>query len=124
MVLAEPTWNYDCQRSNVYKHFTKELGTWLVVSHHVAFVPLKLTPVMPSGNMFCRALITIQIEQRPLFYNVKLLAVLFPLTLISSSRANRTGNVPFSMHELVCMRAIRATASLRPAGLPSLSQVT
>ena len=75
--------NIDCQRPNTYKHLTKDLGTWLMAGHHIAFVPIKLTPRKPSGDQFSRVLITVQIEQQPGFYTGKLVTVLFPLMLIS-----------------------------------------
>ena len=75
--------NFDCQRPNTYKHFTKDLGTWLMAGHHIAFVPIKLTPRKPSGDQFSHVLITVQIEQQPGFYTGKLVTVLFPLMLIS-----------------------------------------
>ena len=71
--------NFDCQRPNTYKHFTKDLGTWLMAGQHIAFVP----PRKLSGDQFSRLLITIQIEQQPGFYTGKLVTVLFPLMLIS-----------------------------------------
>ena len=65
--------NFDCQRPNTYKHFTKDLGTWLMAGHHIAFVPIKLTPRQLSGDQFSRLLITVQIEQQqPGFYTGKL----------------------------------------------------
>ena len=81
--VTEPSKNFDFQRPNTYKHFTKDLGTWEMVGHHIAFVPMELTPRMPSGAQFSRVLITMQIEQLPGFYTYKLMTVLFPLMLIS-----------------------------------------
>ena len=54
-----------------------------MAGHHIAFVPIKLTPRKPSGDQFSRVLITVQIEQQPDFYTGKLVTVLFPLMLIS-----------------------------------------
>ena len=54
-----------------------------MAGHHLAFVPIKLTPRKPSGDQFSRVLITMQIEQLPGFYTYKLMTVLFPLMLIS-----------------------------------------
>ena len=43
-----------------------------MASHHIAFVPIKLTPRKPSGDQFSHVLITVQIEQQPGFYTGKL----------------------------------------------------
>ena len=79
--------NFDYLRPNTYKHFIDDLGTWVVRNHHIAFLPLALTPKMPSGNKFSRALITIQIAQEPRFYLLKVVVVFFPVTLMSSCMA-------------------------------------
>ena len=63
--------NVDSRRPNTYKHFSNDIGTWSITNHHVAFVPIELTPMMPSGNKYSRCLITIQAQQKPLFYVLK-----------------------------------------------------
>jgi len=75
--------NFEWLRANTYKHFAYEIGNWKVVNHHIAFVPIDLTPPMPSGNKFTRTLITVQVEQMPRFYLLKTLIVIFPMTLVS-----------------------------------------
>ena len=80
---VKPSKNFDIRRPNIYKHFTKDMGTWLMTGHHIAIVPTKLTPRKLSGDQFSRVLIAVQIEQQPGFDTGKLVTVLFPLMLIS-----------------------------------------
>ena len=68
-------------RANMYKHSATRFGSWRYRSHHLAFVPIRLTPTMPSGDKFSRTLITINLEQVPTFYLLKVVVVVAPLTL-------------------------------------------
>ena len=54
-----------------------------MAGHHIALVPIKLTPRKLSGDQFSHVLITVQIEQQPGFDTGKLVTVLFPLMRIS-----------------------------------------
>lgn len=70
-------------RGNSYKT-QRSPGNWAVENHHVAFVPSQYLQVMPTGNKFSTAVVTVLLKQSPNFYLLNTTIVLFFLPVLSA----------------------------------------